>query len=135
MKHLLIKTLAGSGLLLMGLTASAQYLPRQDYQGQTQFDQRQAQAPVFDHLRTDLDRVHANTMPFTPARDRVVRAQERVNECQRDIRNGTYDARTFDHTIASVQNVIDSNNLTYTNQQFLRHDIRALSRLETRLVG
>jgi hypothetical protein len=121
----------------MSLTASAQYLPHQDnpdrYRVET--DGSAAQDPVFNHLRSDLDRVQSGTMPYTSSRDHVIRAEERVDQCQRDIQDGTYDSRTFDRTIAAVQNVVDASNLTYQDQQYLRHDLRELSRLEARLEG
>lgn len=139
MKHLLMKTIAGSGFLLMSLTASAQYLPRQDYpdhyQAQVDRDGAQRQNQVLDRIRTDLDRVRDDTLPFTPARDRVIRAQERVNACQRSLNTGTYDRRTFDDTISALQTVVDANHLTDQGQQYLRDDIRDLSRLEAELEG
>ncbi|HTX35274.1 MAG TPA: hypothetical protein VME43_09635 [Bryobacteraceae bacterium] len=130
-------TLAGSAFLLMSLTASAQYLPRQDYQDQVQANQGvdQQQNLILNRIRTDLDGVRAGTMPFTPSRDRVIRAQERVNACQRALNTGTYDRRTFDDTISALQTVVDANHLTDQSQHYLRDDIRDLSRLEARLEG
>ena len=132
MKHLLMKAVAGSGLLMMTLTASAQYQPRRDYQ-----DRDRIQDPyhdrLFERLRSDLDRAHASTVPETAERDRVIRAEERVDEYQRMINSGDFDRRMFDATIAAVQQVVDMNRLPDDSRGLLVDDIRALSRLEGQL--
>ncbi len=136
MKQLFINTLAGSALLLMGMTASAQYQPRPvsvpAIQGQSEI---QDQDRVFDRVRTDLDRIHADALPFSPDRDRVMIAMQQVNRCQRAVAAGDYDRRMFDQTIASVQRVSDLNRLTDESRSYLGDDIRAMSRLQARLEG
>jgi hypothetical protein len=138
MKHLLIKTLAGSGLFLMSLTASAQYQPQYppppDPRYQVQ-DQRevQAQGRLFDRIRGDLDRARAGTIPFTADRNRVSMAQDMVNDCQRALANGEYDRRQFDDTVASIQRVADMDRLTDTTRSYLLDDARQLRDLEYRL--
>jgi len=131
MKHLLIKAMAGSGLILMTLTASAQAQPQYD-QNQERREVRD-QDRIFDHLRGDLDRARASTMPMTPDRDRVIRADERVNECQRRVNSGTYDRRDFDTAIAAVQQVADMNRLPDEDRRLLSDDIQSLTRLRDRL--
>jgi len=138
MKHLLIKTLAGSGLLLISLTASGQYYPRPDYR-QVQ-DERDAQEArehnrVFERVRSDLDRAHAGTLPLTADRSRVVKAREDVRECERILTAGDYDRRQFDEAIVSVQRVADLNRLSDHNRDNLLDDIRDLRQLQSRLEG
>jgi hypothetical protein len=132
MKHLLIKTLAGSGLLLMTLTASGQYYPRPDRE-QTQ-DEREAREPsrVFDRVRGDLDRAQGGALPFTADRTRVTIAREEVSECQRILRAGEYDRRQFDEAIVAVQRVAELNRLSDNNRDNLLDDIRDLRRVQSR---
>ena len=129
MKHLLTKAIAGSGLLLMALTASAQYPPYQDR------DRREAaeQDRLFDRLRSDLERARASTIPFTADRDRVIRALERVNTCDHMVASGDYDRDTFNAALSAVQQVIDMNRLSEDGRGFLMDDMRELHRLQARL--
>ena len=134
MRHLLIKTLAGSGLLFMTLTASAQYPQEPRYPTQ---DQREAQDHnrLFDRIRMDLDHAHEGTLPFTTDRNRVNMAQTQINECQREINMGQYDRRVFDQAVSSMQRVVDLNRLSDQSRSYLSDDIRELSRLQSRLEG
>jgi len=135
MKNLLIKSLAGSGLLLMTLTASAQYQPRWDYRYQTMQDRREGRSydELFDRVRDDLDRARSSTLPFTGDRNRVMRAEEQVNECQQSLKSDDFDRRTFGDTISSIQRIVDLNRLSDQNRDYLMHDINALRGLESRL--
>jgi len=137
MKHLFIKTLAGSGLLLMAMTASAQYQPRSMDRYQPVQDERQVmdQNHVFDQIRDDLDRIHTFTLPFTPDRNRVNIAREQVNDCQQAVNSGDYDRQTFNQTIDAIQRVVDLNHLTDQSRGNLVSDIRELSHMEARLEG
>jgi hypothetical protein len=131
MKHLLIKTLAGSGLLLMGLTASAQSYPRPE-QRQYQDERDVREGRVFDRVRADLDRVQAGALPFTADRTRVMRAREEVNECQRILNAGDYDRREFDEAIGALQRVAQLNRLSDYTRDNLYDDIRDLRRVQSR---
>jgi len=132
MKHLLIKTLAGSGLMLLALTARAQYQPRTEYEVR---HEAREHAWLFDRARTDLDRAESFTVPFTGDRDRVVRARREVNECQRDVATGEDDRQTFGEAIAAIQRVVDLNHLPDRNRALLADDINALRDLQARLEG
>ena len=133
MRHLLIKTLAGSGLLLLTLTASGQNPPRNEYG--YQMDQREARDydRFFERVRGDLDRASAAALPFTDERDRVTRAREEVSECQRALMAGDYDRRTFDEAIFAIQRVVDLNRLSDRNRDYLLDDVRELRHLRSRL--
>jgi hypothetical protein len=135
MKHLLIKTLAGSGLLLMTLTASGQYYPRIDRE-QIQ-DEREARehSRVFDRVRGDLDHAQAGALPFTTDRTRVMRAREEVNELQRMLSAGDYDRRQFDEAIVAVQRVAQLNRLSDNSRDMLLDDVRDLRRVQSRFEG
>ena len=132
MKHLLIRSLAGSGLMLLALTARAQYQPRPDDEAR---GEAREHAAVFDQVRTDLDRAEGFTVPFTGERDRVARARREVNECQRAVAAGETDRRTFGDAIAAIQRVVDLNRLPDHNRNLLADDINALRDLQARLEG
>jgi hypothetical protein len=136
MRQLLIKALAGSGVLLMGTAASAQYQPR-PISAQEMQDRQEAQDQdrIFDRARTDLDRIHADASPFSPDRDRVTIAIQQVNQCQRAVTAGEYDRRVFYQTVASIQRVMDLNRLTDQSRSYLGDDLRAMNRLQARLEG
>jgi hypothetical protein len=136
MRQLLIKTLAGSGLLLMGMTASAQYQPRPLSPQETQ-DQREAQDPdrIFDRVRTDLGRIRADASPFSADSDRLTVAIQQLNQCQRVVAAGEYDRRMFYQTVASIQRVMDLNRLTDQSRSYLGDDVSAMNRLQARLEG
>jgi hypothetical protein len=136
MRQLLIKTLAGSGLLLMGMAANAQYQPHPLTAQETQ-DQQEAQDQdrVFDRVRTDLDRIHADASPLSADRERVMVAIEQVNQCQRAVAAGEYDRRMFYQTVSSIQRVMDLNRLSDQVRSYLGDDLRAMNRLQRSLEG
>jgi hypothetical protein len=134
MRHFIITTLAGCGLLLAPLAANAQYHPREDRYAQIQ-DEREAMSHdhVFDRVRTDLDRVDAMALPFSGDRDRVAFARQQVNECQRVLASGGYDRQMFSDTVAAVQRVADINHLSDRTRTYLTDDIAGLRDLQARL--
>lgn len=138
MKHPWIKTLAGSGLLLLTLTASAQYpqRPPEPYPYQVQ-DEREARQTdrLFDRLRGDLDSAHAGTLPYSADRNRVMVARDRVEDCQRAVNAGDYDRRLFDDTIVAIQRVVDLNRLSDRTHNYLADDLNQLRSMRARLEG
>ncbi len=133
MKHLLMKAIAGSGLVLFALTANAQP-PRQDDPNRYQDRDRRVDQDhdrIFDRVRADLDRVQAETQPFTAEHDRLVQAKLRVNECQRMLNDRNYDRRTFDYTVGSIQRVVELNRLSERNHDYLTDDIQALRSVQS----
>jgi hypothetical protein len=136
MRHLWIKTLAGSGLLLMTLTANAQYQPRYDsrYDYRYTQDERATQTNhrILDRTRDDLDNATSVALPFTGDRSRAVRAREEINECRELLASGDYDRRQFDQAVAAIQRVVDMNRMSDRNRDNLRDDIRDLRDLQAR---
>ena len=122
MNHLFVTTLAGLSLLLASVPARAQ-------------DQREGpnQQQVFDRMRGDLDRVHADALPFSVDRDRVMAAMLMVNRCQRAVIAGDYDKHLFEQTVTSLQRVMDLNHLSDQSRTDVGDDIRAIVRLEAQL--
>jgi hypothetical protein len=135
MKHLWIKTLAGSGLLLMTLTANAQYQPRHEYQYAQDERATRENHRALDRTRDDLDNATAVALPFTGDRNRAVRAREEINECRELLASGDYDRRQFDDAIAAVQRVADMNRLSDRTRDNLLDDVHELRQLQARVEG
>ena len=132
MRHLLIKAIAGAGLLALGTTtASAQYQPRPDYR--YRMDERGMR--VFDRSRADLERVQANTLPFTGDRSRVTMALNELSECQRAVANDSFSRREFNEAIGAMQRVVELNRISDRSRDFLTNDMSDLRRLQERLEG
>ena len=137
MRQLLVKSLAGSGLLLMTLTASGQWYPRPDYRYTISQDGREAreQSRVFDRAQGDLDQAHSVSLPFTDDRNRIIAAQAQVGECQRLVASGEYSRRQLDEAIIAVQRVADMNRMSDRNRDSLRDDVRDMQQLQSLLEG
>jgi hypothetical protein len=137
MRHSLIKTIAASGLLLSGSIAAAQYQPRAPYSFSQVQDEREVlhHDQVFDRVQGDLARAHSGALPFTADRDRVARAQDEVNHCQRAVATGDFDRRDFDQAIGAIQRVTDLNRLSDRTRDFLLADVRELRDLQDHLAG
>ncbi len=131
MKHILIKSLAGSSLLLFGLTADAQqYPPPSGY-----FDQAHTadRARFFDRVRADLDRAESSASSFTGDTGRIDRVRDAVSVFQRKMDDGNYDPRALDDAIVSVQRVLDNNTLYVGARTALNDDLARLRDMRDRL--
>jgi hypothetical protein len=138
MRHLIIRTIAASGLLLAGgLAANAQYQPRTvqyQYQDREQRDDRYNDR-LFDRVRGDLERAHASTLPFSADRSRVTEAEQLVNACERRVNSGDFDRRDFYQAINAMQRVADMNRLSDRNRDDILGDARELREMQGRLLG
>ena len=131
----IMKAVAASGLLLVGLTANAQYRPRGDdgYQDRDEGRDRD-RARFFERVRADLDRAAATTLPYTDDRIRIIRAQEEVNAVQRQLESGIYDRRDLDDAIVAVQRVVSDNHmLSDSNRDFLGADLNHMRDFRSRM--
>jgi hypothetical protein len=114
MRHVLVSTLAATGLLLFGLAAHAQnYGPGE-------------RGHLFDRVRADLDRAAATAAPFTGDRDRIAVVRRDMNEFQGERANGNYDPAELDRMIGALQRVVDSNRMPDPDRNLLIGDLREL---------
>src|ERR1700722_2243714 len=136
MKRALLTALAGSGMLLMTMTANAQP-PRSEgsYQRDPYERQMVSQDRMFDQIRGDLDLASTTALPFSGDKDRVSIARDQLSECQRAVNSGNYDRLTFRQVISSIQRVVDLNRVTDQNRSYLVNDMNQLRDLEARLAG
>ena len=126
MKHALLSVAASASLLIFGVSAGfAQddhwYQERDSY-----FHEQAWKAHLFDRVRTDLDRVQANTFPLSKDEYRIARTKEQLNELQSKMTEGRYDQPELDDVIAGLQRVVASNKLSPRDRDVLNDDMNRL---------
>jgi hypothetical protein len=137
MKHLLIRTVAGTGLMLFGLTASMQaqrprdddsyHRDRDDY-----FRGDQWRARMFDRVRDDLN--HVQTTWFSGGGDqyRIDRAKQELNELQTAMVEHRFNERALDDVINAMQRVVSDNRLSDRDRSILNDDLARLRQFRER---
>jgi hypothetical protein len=137
MKHLLIRTVAGTGLMLFGLTASMQaqrprdddsyHRDRDDY-----FRGDQWRARMFDRVRDDLN--HVQTTWFSGGGDqyRIDKAKQELNELQTAMAEHRYNERALDDVVNAMQRVVSDNRLSDRDRSILNDDLARLRQFRER---
>ena len=138
MKHILLRTIAGTGLTLFGLTASMQaqrprdddayHRDRDDYYRGDQWRMR-----MFDRVRSDLD--HVQTTVFGAARGdewRLEKAKQELGELQQSFSEHRYNERALDDVISALQRVVSDNRLSERDRQILSDDVNRLREFRER---
>jgi hypothetical protein len=138
MKNVLLRTIAGTGLLLFGLSAGMAQDRDRDrgrdrdrddtyYQSRDTFfrDQRW-KARLFERVRDDLDRVQASTFPVSRDEFRIAKTKQELNELQSKLAAGRYDQPELDDAISSLQKVVDSNKLSPRDREMLADDLNRM---------
>ena len=133
MKHILIRSIAGTGLLLFGLTASIQAAPQDRYRDPADWhDQRDSfyrtegwRVHMFQRVREDLN--HVQSLAFTGGDQyRIARTKEELNELQNKMVAGQYDQPELDEAIAALQRVVADNRLTPRDRDILTDDLNRM---------
>jgi hypothetical protein len=134
MRHLrhgaVVTSLLLSGVFAsgQGVSASGQVYSRgQNRQESYDRDRDRDQARLIDRTRADLDHLEATTsLPLTPDRVRIVRAQEKVAALDGPMDASEY-SRHLDDAIAALQRVADSNrNLSDSDRDHVASDLSRL---------
>src|ERR1700694_5116583 len=137
MKRLLIRTVAGTGLMLFGLTASMQaqrprdddsyHRDRDDY-----FRGDQWRARMFDRIRDDLN--HVQTTWFSGGGDqyRIDKAKQELNELQTAMAEHRYNERALDDVVNAMQRVVSDNRLSDRDRSILNDDLARLRQFRER---
>jgi hypothetical protein len=131
MKHLLIRTIAGTSLMLFGLSAGIQAQPPRDddayhrdrddyYRGD------RWRARMFDRVRDDLN--HIQTTSFSGIRDeyRLERVKEQLGDLQSQMADHRYNERELDDVINTLQRVATDNHVSARDRDILTDDISRL---------
>src|SRR5438105_4296033 len=136
MKHVLLRTLAGTGLLVFGLTAYAQDRDRdrdRDRDHDTYQRDRDSfyrgerwRAQLFERVRQDLDHVQSATFPISRDEYRLARTKQELNELQQKLAEGRYDQPELDEVIGALQRVVSDNRLSPRDRDILNDDLNRL---------
>ena len=138
MKHILLRTIAGTGLMLFGLTASMQaqhprdddayHRDRDDYYRGDQW-----RARMFDHIRDDLNHVQTTVFGNISGDEyRLDRAKQELGELQRAYAEHRYDERAVDDVINALQRVVSDNRLNGRDRDILTDDLTRLRQYRER---
>jgi len=137
MKHLLLRTVAGTGLMLFGVSASMQaQRPRDDDSYHRDRDDYyrgdQWRARMFDRIRDDLN--HVQTTWFSGGGDqyRIDKAKQELNELQTAMAEHRYNERALDDVVAAMQRVVSDNRLSDRDRSILNDDLARLRQFRER---
>jgi len=137
MKHLLLRTVAGTGLMLFGVTASMQaQRPRDDDSYHRDRDDYyrgdQWRARMFDRMRDDLN--HVQTTWFSGGGDqyRLDKAKQELDELQTAMADHRFIGRAVDDVINAMQRVVSDNRLSERDRAILNDDLARLRQFRER---
>jgi len=135
MRHLLMKTMAGSSLLLMALAAHAQ--DRDRYRDDDRYYDRDERAyrreepynrgggSLIDRVQSDLR--YADSDAYSRGeRKRIDNARKELWEFQREWSAGRFNRHELDDSIAAIQKVVDHNALRDRARSVLWADLQSL---------
>jgi hypothetical protein len=125
MKHLVLKSLVSSSLLLFGVTAVAQDRADDRYH-QGDRDEGWWHGRLFERVRADLDHVQSVTPEFSGDQYRLVKVKEELGELQRRYEDRGYDSAKMDDVVAALQHVVADNRLSGRDRDMLTDDLTHL---------
>ena len=132
MRRYVFTALAGCGLFLTGLTASAQYRPRQDYGYQDQ--NGAAEVRLIRRVMRDIDHAQSLTSAGSADHWRLERARRELSQVDEQFgASGVSDRRDIDDAIITIQNVVESNDLNPRVRDSLVDDMNRLRELRGRM--
>ena len=125
MRNLLIRSLAGAGVLLLALSACAQDYPgyRDDRGGYR--EERGNRGGLIEQVRSDLSYAQSGVYSRGAAK-RLNKANEELCEFQRKWNTGRFDRHELDDSIAAIQKVVDHNGLDDRARSTLWNDLQRL---------
>jgi hypothetical protein len=130
MRHILLKSLASSSLLLFAVTASAQDRDRDrerdERYHQGDRDEGWWRGRLFDRVRADLDHIQSETPIFSRDDYRLVKVKQELGELQRKYEARGYDPQEMDDVLAAMQRVVSDNHLSGRDRDMLSDDLNHL---------
>jgi ribosome-binding ATPase YchF (GTP1/OBG family) len=129
--NILMKAVAGAGLLFCGLTANAQYQPQYDRYEQRRYD-IQEQMRLFERIRADLNRAGSNFRLDRDDRFRIDIAHQQLNDMQNMVVSGNFDERELQQAIRSLRRVVNQNPMPQRVRDNLEVDLERLRELRWR---
>ena len=131
MRRLLLRSIMGSGLLLLGLTAYSQDRDRDRDRDEDRYHRIQRgedwwRGRMFERVRDDLDHVQSVTFPFSADQYRLNRVKQELNELQAKLAENRYDQPELDDVISAMQRVVSDNHLSGRDRDLLNDDLNRL---------
>ena len=128
MRHILLKSLAGSSLLLFALTAGgqAQDRDRDDDYRHADRDEGWWRGRLFERVRDDVNHVQAVTPYFGGDQFRLVKVKHELDELQGKYADHGYDSGAMDDVIGALQRVVSDNHLASRDRDMLSDDVNRL---------
>jgi hypothetical protein len=133
MKNILLKSMAGAGLLVFSLTSvTAQDRPRDrdddSYRSdrEARFRAEHWRARLFETVREDVEHVRTVTWPGGGDDYRLDRTVSELNELQGKLANHVYDERELDEVISALSRVVSDNRMAPRDRDILNDDLSRL---------
>lgn len=130
MKHVFLKSVATSSLLLFALTGSAQDRDRDrdrddryEHQGR---DEGYWRGRLFERVRADIDHIQEVTPYFSGDQFRLVRVKDELNNLQSKYEARGYDPDKMDDVISALQRVVSDNHMSGRERDMLNDDLNHL---------
>lgn len=127
MRHILLKSVATSSLLLFAITTTAQDRGRDEeryHQGNR--DEGWWRGHLFQRVRDDLEHVQSVTFPFSPDQYRLTKVKQELNELQGKYESQGYDQPELDDVISALSRVVSDNHLSGRDREMLSDDLGRL---------
>lgn len=127
MRRLLLQSLAGCGLLLLGVAANAQVTGQEIQNPYYSQDQYQNTHSMFDQIRADLYAAQTNAYPnYLGDGARFDVARNELQQLETNWDSAHYDGRQMENTVAAIQMVLNDNRLMGHDRDVLGADLARL---------
>jgi len=129
-KSILLHSLAGAGLLVFSLTATAQDRPRDadSYHSDrdARFHDEHWRGHLFEDVRQDVEHVRAVTWPSGGDNYRLDDTVAALNQLQGKLADHVYDERDLNDVIGILSRVVSYNGMAPRDRDILNDDLNRL---------
>jgi hypothetical protein len=125
MKNILLSSVAGAGLLIFALGASAQDRDQDAYHSDRDayFHDQHWRGHLFERVREDVQHVQAATWPGGGDQYRLGSTIDQLNVLQDKLANHVYDERDLDAVIGTLSRVVTDNRMAPRDRDILTDDL------------
>jgi hypothetical protein len=130
MKNILFSSIAGAGLLIFSLTATAMAQDRDSdayhHDRDAYFQGDNWHMRLFDRVREDVQHVQEVTWPGGGDQYRLDKTMDQLNDLQSKLANRVYDETELDRVIDTLGRVASYNRMAPRDRDILNDDISRL---------
>ena len=132
MKRLLLSSVAGAGLLMFGMSATAQDRDRDrgddSYRSErdARFNDQHWRGRLFEDVRQDVQHVQSATWPGGGDEYRLSATIDQLNQLQAKLADHVYDESSLDQVIDSLSRVASYNRMAPRDRDILSDDVSRL---------